>query len=75
MIFLSLVSGGKDSVYSLVKAIQHGHTCRAIANLFPPGDTGAQWEGTMSGEWLRGGSVEPESEGPGSPAEPVRRGG
>lgn len=32
---VGLVSGGKDSLYNLIKCVEHGHTIVAIANLHP----------------------------------------
>lgn len=37
MRFVALVSGGKDSVFSLGKAMAHGHELICLANLYPPG--------------------------------------
>jgi diphthamide synthase (EF-2-diphthine--ammonia ligase) len=36
MRFVALVSGGKDSIYSIAEAIRNGHTLVCLANLFPP---------------------------------------
>ena len=36
MKFVALVSGGKDSVFSIAKCLAHGHELIALANLFPP---------------------------------------
>ena len=33
---VALVSGGKDSCYSMMKCVEHGHTIVALANLHPP---------------------------------------
>ena len=33
---IGLLSGGKDSVYSLLQCVRHGHTIVAVANLKPP---------------------------------------
>jgi hypothetical protein len=41
MRFVALVSGGKDSVFSLGKALAHGHELVCLANLYPP-DTGPE---------------------------------
>lgn len=41
MRFVALVSGGKDSVFSLGKAMAHGHELVCLANLYPP-DTGPE---------------------------------
>ena len=38
MKFVALVSGGKDSVFSIAKCLAHGHELVALANLFPPLD-------------------------------------
>jgi hypothetical protein len=40
MKFVGLVSGGKDSVFNVIKCVAHGHTLVALANLYPP-DGGA----------------------------------
>lgn len=39
MKFVALVSGGKDSVYSIVEATREGHTLVCLANLCPPPNT------------------------------------
>jgi len=36
MKFVALVSGGKDSVFSIAKCLAHDHELVALANLFPP---------------------------------------
>lgn len=36
MKFVALVSGGKDSVFSIAKCLAHGHELVALANLYPP---------------------------------------
>ena len=36
MKFVALVSGGKDSVYSIIKCQQYGHDLVVLANLMPP---------------------------------------
>lgn len=36
MRFVALVSGGKDSVFSIGKALAHGHELICLANLYPP---------------------------------------
>lgn len=41
MRFVALVSGGKDSVFSIGKALAHGHELVCLANLYPP-DTGPE---------------------------------
>ncbi len=41
MRFVALVSGGKDSVFSIGKALVHGHELVCLANLYPP-DTGPE---------------------------------
>lgn len=41
MRFVALVSGGKDSVFSLGKCLAHGHELVCLANLYPP-DTGPE---------------------------------
>jgi len=33
---VALISGGKDSIYSMMKCVAHGHTIVALANLHPP---------------------------------------
>ena len=33
---VALISGGKDSLYSILQCIQNGHNVVALANLFPP---------------------------------------
>ncbi|OQS05273.1 hypothetical protein THRCLA_02572 [Thraustotheca clavata] len=33
---VALVSGGKDSVFSLMKCVEHGHSIRCLATLQPP---------------------------------------
>ena len=38
---IALISGGKDSFYSLLHCIQNGHRIVALANLHPPGSDGA----------------------------------
>lgn len=35
MKFVALVSGGKDSLYSIYKCLQYGHELVCIANLHP----------------------------------------
>ena len=38
---IALVSGGKDSLYSILHCIRNGHTVVALANLYPkPGPGG-----------------------------------
>jgi diphthine-ammonia ligase len=36
MYFIALVSGGKDSIYSIMRCMQLGHECCCLANLHPP---------------------------------------
>ena len=36
MRFIALVSGGKDSIYSIMRCMQLGHECCCLANLHPP---------------------------------------
>lgn len=36
MKFLALVSGGKDSVFNIMKCMDEGHELVAIANMYPP---------------------------------------
>ncbi|KAF4967758.1 hypothetical protein FSARC_4732 [Fusarium sarcochroum] len=39
---IALISGGKDSFFSLIHCIEHGHRIVALANLFPgPGTSGS----------------------------------
>ena len=33
---LSLISGGKDSIYNTMKCVEKGHKIIALANLYPP---------------------------------------
>ena len=33
---LALISGGKDSIYNIMKCVEEGHNIVALANLFPP---------------------------------------
>ena len=33
---LALISGGKDSIFNIIKCVQAGHTIVALANLYPP---------------------------------------
>jgi diphthine-ammonia ligase len=46
--FIALISGGKDSLFSILHCIQNGHECVALANLYPPDaqhdETGKQIE-------------------------------
>jgi diphthamide synthase (EF-2-diphthine--ammonia ligase) len=35
MKFVSLISGGKDSVFNTMQAISFGHKLIAVANLYP----------------------------------------
>eukprot|EP00755_Sulcionema_specki_P016322 Sspe_Gene.10274::Locus_3432_Transcript_1_1_Confidence_1.000_Length_2418::g.10274::m.10274/K06927/DPH6; diphthine-ammonia ligase len=37
MKFVALISGGKDSIYSIYKCLQHGHELVCLANLYPEG--------------------------------------
>lgn len=39
MKFLALISGGKDSIFNILKCIENGHELVALGNLYPPGDT------------------------------------
>ncbi|KAJ4268417.1 hypothetical protein NW762_002480 [Fusarium torreyae] len=40
---IALISGGKDSFFSLIHCIEHGHRIVALANLFPgPGTSGSR---------------------------------
>lgn len=36
MKFVGLISGGKDSIYNIVKCVSFGHELIALANLEPP---------------------------------------
>ncbi|RJE18361.1 hypothetical protein PHISCL_09300, partial [Aspergillus sclerotialis] len=36
---IALISGGKDSLYSLLHCLRNGHRIVALANLYPPGQT------------------------------------
>ncbi|MES1912589.1 MAG: hypothetical protein MHM6MM_004840, partial [Cercozoa sp. M6MM] len=38
---VGLISGGKDSIYSLVECVRHGHEVVCLANLAPPGENDA----------------------------------
>ena len=40
MKFIALVSGGKDSIFNIMKCIDNKHELVAIANLYTEGDTG-----------------------------------
>lgn len=42
---IGLVSGGKDSVYSLMEAVRLGHTVVALGNLYPASIAGADGPG------------------------------
>jgi diphthine-ammonia ligase len=33
--FIALISGGKDSLFSIVHCMRNGHECVALANLYP----------------------------------------
>jgi len=33
---LALISGGKDSIFNIMKCVQAGHNIVAVANLYPP---------------------------------------
>ncbi len=39
MRFIALVSGGKDSIYSIMRCMQLGHECCCLANLHPSSTT------------------------------------
>ena len=39
MKFLALISGGKDSVFNILKCIEEGHELVALVNLHPKGKT------------------------------------
>src|SRR5271168_2079464 len=55
---IALISGGKDSLYSILHCIHHGHNVVALANLYPqlPADShsgpsnGAQTSRLVSGD-------------------------
>jgi diphthine-ammonia ligase len=34
--FIALISGGKDSLFSILHCMKNGHECVALANLYPP---------------------------------------
>lgn len=40
MKFVALLSGGKDSVYSIEKCLDNSHELVCVANLYPPTDPG-----------------------------------
>ena len=44
---VALVSGGKDSCYSMMQCVAHGHEVVAIANLHPPPDKGEELDSFM----------------------------
>ena len=44
---VALVSGGKDSCYSMMKCVAHGHEVVAIANLHPPAKAGEELDSFM----------------------------
>lgn len=44
---VALVSGGKDSCYSMMKCVAHGHEIVAIANLHPPAHVGEELDSFM----------------------------
>jgi len=44
---VALVSGGKDSCYSMMKCVAHGHTIVAIANLHPAAHVGEELDSFM----------------------------
>lgn len=33
---LALISGGKDSIFNIIKCVDEGHSIIALANLYPP---------------------------------------
>jgi len=37
MKFLALISGGKDSIFNILKCIEEGHELVALVNLHPKG--------------------------------------
>ncbi len=38
MKFLALISGGKDSIFNILKCIEEGHELVALVNLHPKGE-------------------------------------
>ena len=44
---VALVSGGKDSCYSMMKCVEHGHEIVALANLHPPASGGEEMDSFM----------------------------
>ena len=44
---VALVSGGKDSCYSMMKCVAHGHTVVALANLHPKPEVGEELDSLM----------------------------
>ena len=44
---VALVSGGKDSCYSMMKCVAHGHEIVALANLHPPAAVGEELDSFM----------------------------
>ena len=38
MKYVGLISGGKDSIFNLVKCSAYGHELTCVANLHPPND-------------------------------------
>src|SRR5437762_3271224 len=46
---VALVSGGKDSLYSIIHCIQNGHTVVALANLYPLSVTKADGSARVAG--------------------------
>lgn len=36
MKFIALISGGKDSIFNILKCIEKGHELVALVNLHPP---------------------------------------
>ena len=44
---VALVSGGKDSCYSMMKCVAHGHEVVALANLHPPASVGEELDSFM----------------------------
>ena len=37
----ALISGGKDSIFSMMKALEMGHNVVALVNFYPPASTGS----------------------------------
>lgn len=48
---LALVSGGKDSCYSMVQCVAAGHEIVALANLCPEDESGKAFTLSCLGDW------------------------